>query len=63
MHAVVPLTPGLGDELSEVREAMARVPGTSVQIAGPAASQADPLDDAFAGIDGLCWVWCWPQYW
>ncbi|WP_443067439.1 MMPL family transporter [Streptomyces sp. NBC_01426] len=56
MQAVVPLAPDLGDELptvlDEVREATARVPGTSVQIAGPAASQAD-LSDAFAGIDGL----------
>ncbi|MGW6985514.1 MMPL family transporter [Streptomyces sp. NPDC054932] len=56
MQAVVPLAPDLGDRLptvlDEVRQAAQRVPGTSVQIAGPAASQAD-LSDAFAGIDGL----------
>ncbi len=56
IQAVVPLAPNLGEELpavlEEVRQAAQRVPGTSVQIAGPAASQAD-LSDAFAGIDGL----------
>ncbi|MFD4246753.1 MMPL family transporter [Streptomyces sp. NPDC058525] len=56
IQAVVPLAPDLGEELpavlDEVRQAAQRVPGTSVQIAGPAASQAD-LADAFAGIDGL----------
>ncbi|MFE3656517.1 MMPL family transporter [Streptomyces sp. NPDC059165] len=56
MQAVVPLAPDLGKELpaalDTVRGAARAVPGTSVQIAGPAASQADLLD-AFAGIDGL----------
>ncbi|WP_327738690.1 MMPL family transporter [Streptomyces nojiriensis] len=56
IQAVVPLAPGLGEELpavlDEVRQAAQEVPGTSVGIAGPAASQAD-LSDAFAGIDGL----------
>ncbi|MER7899759.1 MMPL family transporter [Streptomyces sp. NPDC096046] len=56
MQAVVQLEPDLGDELpttlDAVREAARAVPGTTAQIAGPAASQAD-LSDAFAGIDGL----------
>ncbi|MET9431761.1 MMPL family transporter [Streptomyces sp. NPDC003036] len=56
MQAVVPLERNLGDELpavlDEVRAAAGAVPGTSVEVAGPAASQAD-LSDAFAGIDGL----------
>ncbi|GAB2467756.1 MMPL family transporter [Streptomyces incanus] len=56
MQAVVPLRPGLGDDLSkildEIRQTAKSVPGTTAQIAGPAASQAD-LSDAFAGIDGL----------
>ncbi|WP_030303057.1 MMPL family transporter [Streptomyces katrae] len=56
LQAVVPLKPDLGDELPavlrDVREAAERVPGTAVQLAGPAASQAD-LSGAFAGIDGL----------
>ncbi|MFJ9938235.1 MMPL family transporter [Streptomyces virginiae] len=56
VQAVVPLAPDLGEELpavlDEVRQAAQRVPGTSVGIAGPAATQAD-LSDAFAGIDGL----------
>ena len=56
LQAVVQLKPDLGDELptvlDEVREAARAVPGTTAQIAGPAASQAD-LSDAFAGIDGL----------
>ncbi|MGZ9934585.1 MMPL family transporter [Streptomyces sp. NC-S4] len=56
IQAVVPLAPGLGEELQavldEVRQAAREVPGTSVGIAGPAATQAD-LSDAFAGIDGL----------
>ncbi|GHE63906.1 putative membrane protein [Streptomyces vinaceus] len=56
MQAVVRLATDLGDELptvvGEVRQAAQRVTGTTVQIAGPAASQAD-LSDAFAGIDGL----------
>ncbi|AMW12653.1 hypothetical protein A4E84_26135 [Streptomyces qaidamensis] len=56
MQAVVQLEPDLGEELpttlDAVREAARAVPGTTAQIAGPAASQAD-LSDAFAGIDGL----------
>ncbi|MFE1830689.1 MMPL family transporter [Streptomyces yangpuensis] len=56
VQSVVPLAPDLGEELpavlDEVREAAQRVPGTSVGIAGPAATQAD-LSDAFSGIDGL----------
>ncbi|MFJ3913619.1 MMPL family transporter [Streptomyces vinaceus] len=56
MQTVVRLATTLGDELptvlGEVRQAAQGVTGTTVQIAGPAASQAD-LSDAFAGIDGL----------
>ncbi|MER7764577.1 MMPL family transporter [Streptomyces sp. NPDC097619] len=56
LRAVVPLAPDLGEELTptldDLREAAGRVPGTSVAIAGPAATQAD-LSGAFAGIDGL----------
>ncbi|MFD3441130.1 MMPL family transporter [Streptomyces sp. NPDC058685] len=56
LQGIVQLKPDLGDELpvvlDEVRETASTVPGTTVQVAGPAASQAD-LSDAFAGIDGL----------
>ncbi|MEU8777095.1 MMPL family transporter [Streptomyces sp. NPDC048606] len=56
LQAVVPLATDLGkqlpDVLDDVRQAARQVPGTTVRIAGPAASQAD-LSDAFAGIDGL----------
>ena len=56
LEAVVPLRPDLGDGLADtldrIRSAAERVPGTTVQLAGPAATQAD-LSDAFAGIDGL----------
>jgi RND superfamily putative drug exporter len=56
MQAVVQLAPDLEDELPAVLAAIDKaadgVPGTTAQIAGPAASQAD-LSDAFAGIDGL----------
>ncbi|MDQ8705176.1 MMPL family transporter [Streptomyces sp. LHD-70] len=56
MQAVVQLQPDLGEELptvlGEVGQAAERVPGTTAQLAGPAASQAD-LSDAFGGIDGL----------
>ncbi|MET8056898.1 MMPL family transporter [Streptomyces microflavus] len=56
LQGIVQLSPGLGDELptvlEEVEKAGAAVPDTTVQVAGPAASQAD-LSDAFAGIDGL----------
>ncbi|MFG2923037.1 MMPL family transporter [Streptomyces sp. NPDC048305] len=56
LEGVVQLRPDLGEELPDslahIREAAEKVPGTVVQLAGPAASQAD-LSDAFAGIDGL----------
>ncbi|MFE9375216.1 MMPL family transporter [Streptomyces sp. NPDC006855] len=56
LQGIVQLSPDLGDELpavlEEVDRAGASVSGTTVQLAGPAASQAD-LSDAFAGIDGL----------
>jgi RND superfamily putative drug exporter len=56
LQGVVQLRPDLGDGLPQVldriRAAAERVPGTTAQVAGPAASQAD-LSDAFAGIDGL----------
>ncbi|MFD3651993.1 MMPL family transporter [Streptomyces sp. NPDC058620] len=56
LQGVVQLRPDLGDQLplilEKVGEAAEQVPGTTVHIAGPAASQAD-LSDAFAGIDGL----------
>ncbi|MER7695816.1 MULTISPECIES: MMPL family transporter [unclassified Streptomyces] len=56
LQGIVQLSPGLGDELptvlEEIERAGASVPGTTVQLAGPAATQAD-LSDAFAGIDGL----------
>ncbi|MFB6838636.1 MMPL family transporter [Streptomyces sp. NPDC056361] len=56
LRSVVPLRPGLGDELpvtlDAIRAAAASVPGTTVGLAGPAATQAD-LSGAFAGIDGL----------
>ncbi|MFF3203631.1 MMPL family transporter [Streptomyces sp. NPDC002962] len=56
VEGVVPLRPDLGDDLAptldRIRAAAERVPGTTVELAGPAATQAD-LSDAFAGIDGL----------
>ncbi|WP_405455212.1 MMPL family transporter [Streptomyces sp. NBC_00101] len=56
LEGVVQLESGLGDALPDtldrVRDAARSVPGTTVGIAGPAASQAD-LKDAFGGIDGL----------
>ncbi|MFF9060457.1 MMPL family transporter [Streptomyces sp. NPDC101213] len=56
LEGVVPLRPDLGEELApaleRIRAAAERVPGTTVELAGPAATQAD-LSDAFAGIDGL----------
>ncbi|MFJ5934898.1 MMPL family transporter [Streptomyces sp. NPDC093071] len=56
LRAVVPLRPDLGDALPDtlasVRKAAAAVPGTTVWLAGPAATQAD-LSGAFSGIDGL----------
>ncbi|MGW0873427.1 MMPL family transporter [Streptomyces sp. NPDC002740] len=56
IEGVVPLRPDLGDDLApaldRIRAAAERVPGATVRLAGPAATQAD-LSDAFAGIDGL----------
>ncbi|WP_432133448.1 MULTISPECIES: MMPL family transporter [unclassified Streptomyces] len=56
LRAVVQLRPDLGEELptalAAVEKAASSVPGTTVWITGPAATQAD-LSDAFAGIDGL----------
>ncbi|MFF3405532.1 MMPL family transporter [Streptomyces sp. NPDC002742] len=56
LEGVVQLRSDLGKQLPDavegLRGAAERVPGTTVRIAGPAASQAD-LADAFAGIDGL----------
>ncbi|MCQ9179964.1 MMPL family transporter [Streptomyces sp. IBSBF 2953] len=56
IQGVVPLRPDLGDDLAptldRIRAAAERVPGTTVRLAGPAATRAD-LADAFAGIDGL----------
>ncbi|WP_369216137.1 MMPL family transporter [Streptomyces flavofungini] len=56
LQGIVQLRPDLGDGLPDVLdridEAAAKVPGTTAQLAGPAASQAD-LSDAFAGIDGI----------
>ncbi|WP_216588139.1 MMPL family transporter [Streptomyces brasiliscabiei] len=59
LRGVVPLRPDLDDALpgalDRVRTAAEGVPGTTVQLAGPAANRAD-LADAFAGIDGLLLV-------
>ncbi len=56
LQGVVQLRPDLGEELpgslEKLRSAAEAVPGTTVRLAGPAATQAD-LSDAFAGIDGL----------
>jgi len=56
LQGVVPLRSDLGEQMApsveKVRKAVAGVPGTSVHVGGPAATQAD-LKDAFAGIDGL----------
>ncbi|MDQ1041060.1 RND superfamily putative drug exporter [Streptomyces sp. V3I8] len=56
LEGVVPLSPELGERLTEVldelRQAAGDVSGTRVQIAGPAATQGD-LGEAFAGIDGI----------
>ncbi|MET9895734.1 MMPL family transporter [Streptomyces sp. NPDC006465] len=56
LEGVVQLRPDLGkklpDAIERIRTAAERVPGTTAQVAGPAAGQAD-LSDAFAGIDGL----------
>ncbi|MEV1025945.1 MMPL family transporter [Streptomyces sp. NPDC050264] len=59
LQGVVQLRPDLGDELSptldRIERAAAGATGTTVAVAGPAASQAD-LSGAFAGIDGLLLV-------
>ncbi|MFD7612439.1 MMPL family transporter [Streptomyces sp. NPDC059828] len=56
LRAIVQLRPDLGEELTgtldTLRDRAQAVPGTTVWIAGPAATQAD-LTGAFAGIDGL----------
>ncbi|ARP73588.1 hypothetical protein LK07_31750 [Streptomyces pluripotens] len=56
LQGVVPVRPDLGDRLPDVlgriRATADTVPGTTVALAGPAATQAD-LADAFSGIDGL----------
>lgn len=56
LSGVVQLRSDLGDALPDtldrVRGAADAVAGTTAEIAGPAAGQAD-LKDAFAGIDGL----------
>ncbi|WP_413755483.1 MMPL family transporter [Streptomyces sp. MMBL 11-3] len=56
LEGVVPLSPELGERLTEVldelRQAAGDVAGARVQIAGPAATQGD-LGEAFAGIDGI----------
>ncbi|MEB3960665.1 MMPL family transporter [Streptomyces kunmingensis] len=56
LEGIVQLRPDLGDELSPTLDRIERVAdgatGTTVAVAGPAASQAD-LSGAFAGIDGL----------
>ncbi|MEW2218077.1 MMPL family transporter [Streptomyces sp. NPDC006990] len=56
LQGVVQLRPDLGEELpgalEKLRSAAEEVSGTTVRLAGPAATQAD-LSDAFAGIDGL----------
>ncbi|MET7289357.1 MMPL family transporter [Streptomyces sp. NPDC005573] len=56
LEGVVALRPDLGkrlpDTLDGIRAAARHVDGATVQLAGPAATQAD-LGDAFAGIDGL----------
>ncbi|MFE7172711.1 MMPL family transporter [Streptomyces sp. NPDC057616] len=56
LEGVVQLRPDLGkrlgDSLDRIHAAAQQVPGATVQLAGPAAGQAD-LSDAFAGIDGL----------
>ncbi|GGZ36720.1 putative membrane protein [Streptomyces inusitatus] len=56
LQGVVLLEGDLGDRLpaalDRVRQAAETVPGTVVELAGPAAARAD-LSSAFAGIDGL----------
>ncbi|MET9883725.1 MMPL family transporter [Streptomyces sp. NPDC006430] len=56
LQGVVQLEPDLGDDLAttldRIRTATDSVPGTTAQLTGPAATQAD-LKEAFGGIDGL----------
>ncbi|TDC69340.1 MMPL family transporter [Actinomadura sp. GC306] len=56
LSGVVQVQSDVGEEIGpvvdQIRDAAAQVPGTSVQVGGPAATQAD-LSDAFAGIDTL----------
>ncbi|MGW7438986.1 MMPL family transporter [Streptomyces sp. NPDC054849] len=56
LQGVVQLEPDLGDDLAatldRIRAAAGSVPGTTAQLTGPAATQAD-LAEAFGGIDGL----------
>ncbi|TDB95269.1 MMPL family transporter [Actinomadura sp. 7K534] len=56
LSGVVPVGSDAGEEIGgvidRVRAAAEQVPGTSVQVGGPAATQAD-FSDAFAGIDTL----------
>ncbi|MFD7920077.1 MMPL family transporter [Streptomyces sp. NPDC059740] len=58
LQSVVPLRPDLGTRLPDTVDRLrgdAAVPGTRVEVAGPAASQAD-LGRAFKGIDGVLLV-------
>ncbi|MFJ2405812.1 MMPL family transporter [Streptomyces xanthochromogenes] len=59
LQGVVQLRPDLGDDLpaalDTIKKTAAGVTGTTVAIAGPAASQAD-LSGAFSGIDGMLLV-------
>ncbi|MEW2139217.1 MMPL family transporter [Streptomyces sp. NPDC005409] len=56
LRGVVQLEPDLGDALAatldRIRASVEAVPGTTAQLTGPAATQAD-LAKAFGGIDGL----------
>ncbi|MCZ2524935.1 MMPL family transporter [Streptomyces sp. HB2AG] len=56
LQGVVPLADDLGDGLEPalegIRAAADEVPGTTADLGGPAATQAD-LSSAFAGIDGI----------
>ncbi|MFD4787229.1 MMPL family transporter [Streptomyces sp. NPDC058459] len=56
LEGVVPLSPELGDRVTDVVDRVERtaagVDGTRAQVAGPAATQAD-LTHAFGGIDGI----------
>ncbi|MEV7203213.1 MMPL family transporter [Streptomyces griseoluteus] len=56
LEGVVPLSPELGEKVTDVVDRVERtaagVAGTRAQVAGPAATQAD-LTHAFGGIDGI----------